>query len=251
MYMDPSLSVFLFAHVYIHTYIYIYVSSYYVTICICTCVSTLWCFCVCVCVYSCVSTFLHVGIHVCVGEIWFFLSGMLAPQLEAEACKKPYLCLCLGLWLPHSWCSSTPLSLSCPCLPSSWIIALSGLGPRCEGTRSTVMVRTNYRSIWGSPLWQALCLNLGMLAQPTPGPGSPHSHRAEDKPTLIDGNIMSRLTASRHRGDSPGHTPTAEAHMTYFSFKKKKKPFCNAYGHFLHEETSDFKTSSLKNWCGH
>ena len=114
---------------YIH--IYIYVSSYNVTICICTCVSTLWCFCVCVCVcvcvcgcvYSCVSTFLHVGIHVCVGEIWFFLSGMLAPQLEAEACKKPCLCLCLGLWLPHSWCSSTPLSLSCPCLPSSWIIA--------------------------------------------------------------------------------------------------------------------------------
>lgn len=123
-------------------------------------------------VYSCVSTFLHVDVHVCIGESWFFLSGVLAPQLEAEARKKS--CLCLGLWLPRSWCSSMPLSLSCPCLASSWIIALSGFCPRWEGTLSMVTVRTNNRSIWGSPLWQALCLNLGMLAQPTPGPGSPH-----------------------------------------------------------------------------
>lgn len=42
---------------------------------------------------------------------------------------------------------------------------------------------------------------------------------------------------------SPGHTPTAESHMT--SSLEKKKNFCNALCHFLHEETSYFKTSSL------
>lgn len=39
-----------------------------------------------------------VDIHVCTGETWLFFAGMLAPQLEAEAPKKSYLCL--GLWLP-------------------------------------------------------------------------------------------------------------------------------------------------------
>lgn len=99
----------------------------------------------------------------------------------------------------------------------------------------------------GTPSMANTVLSLGMLAQPTPGPRSPRSQRAENKPILIEESNMSRLTASRHRSSSPGHTPTAETHMTYFSFKKerKKKPFCNAYSHFLHEETSDFKISSL------
>lgn len=41
---------------------------------------------------------------------------------------------------------------------------------------------------------------------------------------------------------SPRHTPTAESHMTS---SLEKKNFCNALCHFLHEETSYFKTSSL------
>lgn len=115
MYVDPSLSVFLFAHVYVYAYICLFILCDYMYKCLYE--NYLVFLCVCVCMHACVSTFLCVDVHVCIGETRLFLSEMLAPQIEAETPKKS--CLCLGQRLPCDWCSSMPLSLFCPCLPSS------------------------------------------------------------------------------------------------------------------------------------